>query len=353
MIKPHALRAFKTMMKARYIEPAAARRPSSVNAPSDVFNPARIHEWMSAIRRVRDTYIRKHNGRSPRLLRPRRFTEKIQWRKLFDLNPVYGVLSDKLAVRDFIAERVGGDVLTQLLWVGDDPDAVPFDTLDPPYVIKSTHASEQIMFVRQRVDVNASTAIPTLKAWLAEDYATRVDEPGYMAVPRRLIVERMVLGADGNPPMERKLYLFDGRVRFVQSLYRDETGLRHGAFHNPDWRPLDWYLKTPNQHELAPRPKRYADMVAIAECLGKGFDHLRVDFYDAHDSMWVGELTAYSWSGWSPFTPDEADILVGSFWSLPRPTWRALNAMLWQWRQIPAMQRVGERTSASPPNGRG
>ena len=33
--------------------------------------------------------------------------------------------------------------------------------------------------------------------------------------------------------------------------------------------------------------------------------------YDADDSIWVGELTPYSWSGLTPFTPDEADKLVG------------------------------------------
>ena len=129
------------------------------------------------------------------------------------------------------------------------------------------------------------------------------DEPGYMPVPRRLIVERMILGADGNPPMERKLYLFDGRVRFVQTSFVDEAGPHHGAFHDRDWRPLDWYLKTPNQQELAPTPKRYAEMVALAERLGKGFDYLRVDFYECDESIWVGELTLYSWSGLTPFTP--------------------------------------------------
>ena len=51
---------------------------------------------------------REHHGHKPRLLRPGRFTEKMQWRKLFDLNPIYAVITDKLASRDFIAERVGG-----------------------------------------------------------------------------------------------------------------------------------------------------------------------------------------------------------------------------------------------------
>ena len=61
--------------------------------------------------------------------------------------------------------------------------------------------------------------------------------------------------------------------------------------------------------------------------------------YDADDSIWVGELTLYSWSGLTPFTPDEADKLVGSYWSLQRPARRALNAMLSRWRQIPSARR--------------
>ena len=39
--------------------------------------------------------------------------------------PTYVVLCDKLAVRDFIAWRVGTDVLVPLLWVGENPDCVP------------------------------------------------------------------------------------------------------------------------------------------------------------------------------------------------------------------------------------
>jgi hypothetical protein len=101
------VQSIKTALKARY----AARRPSTENASYDLFNPGRIYHWRAAIRGVTAAYTNKHNGRKPRLLRPHRFTEKMQWRKLFDLNPVFAVISDKLAVRDFIAERIGADVL--------------------------------------------------------------------------------------------------------------------------------------------------------------------------------------------------------------------------------------------------
>jgi hypothetical protein len=190
------VKLIKTALKARY----AAKRPSAENAPYDLFNPARIYQWAAAIHRVRAAYTHEHNGRKPRLLRPHRFTEKMQWRKLFDLNPVYAVISDKLAVRDFIAERVGTHVLVPLLWVGNEPDAVPFDALDPPYVIKSTHASGHVLIVRQKQDVDAEAAVAKFKDWFGTCIGTARDEPGYVPVPRRLMVERMLLGADGTTP---------------------------------------------------------------------------------------------------------------------------------------------------------
>ena len=66
----------------------------------------RLGQWALAIRRVRADY-RNFTGRTPSLLRPRRFTEKMQWRKLFELDPIFAVLSDKLAARDYVAARIG------------------------------------------------------------------------------------------------------------------------------------------------------------------------------------------------------------------------------------------------------
>src|ERR1700751_6304302 len=56
----------------------------------------RIWDWVRAIRRICRTYHAAH-GFYPSLISPVRYTEKIQWRKLFDLNPLYVVLCDKLA----------------------------------------------------------------------------------------------------------------------------------------------------------------------------------------------------------------------------------------------------------------
>jgi hypothetical protein len=305
-----------------------------------ILNAARIFEWIKALVRVRRAYIRKHR-RLPRLLIPRRYTEKIQWRKLFDLNPTNTILCDKLAVRDFIAERVGTDVLIPLLWAGDDPGRIPFNDLIPPYVLKSAHASGQVWIIRTRDHIERATAESKLQAWINVCYGAIHDEPGYVAVPRRIMIERMLHGTERNPLTEIKLFLFDGRVRFVKTTLRRHDELEHGAFYDRDWQPLDWFMDIPNRPELCRRPKRYNDIIAIAERLGKDFDHLRVDIYEAGDRIWVGELTLYPWSGLSIFTPDEADTLVGSYWPIQKPLRRALAAIIW--RSRPASVDAGGR----------
>ena len=99
-------------------------------------------------------------------MHPVRYTEKMQWRKLFDLNPLYSILCDKVAVRDFVTERIGPEVLIPLLWVGDDPDAIPFDTLEPPYIIKSNHGTGHTIVVQSRASLDERAVRETARSWL-------------------------------------------------------------------------------------------------------------------------------------------------------------------------------------------
>lgn len=73
-----------------------------------------------------------------------------------------------------------------------------------------------------------------------------------------------------------------------------------------------------------------ATTIALAARLGQGLDHVRVDIYDAGTCFWIGELTLYSWSGYSRFVPDEADFELGSYWRIPSPGWRSIIAELFR-----------------------
>jgi hypothetical protein len=299
----------------------------------------RLEDWRQAIGRVRARYEKAH-GRPPRLYRPHRFTEKIQWRKLFDLKPIYATFCDKLAVREYIAAHLGRDLLVPLLWSGANPDDLPFGDLEPPYVVKSSHASGHVMIVSSRQDLDIPRAKDTMRGWLQQNYGTISDEPGYDPVPRRLLVERQVFAPGGGRPLERRLFVFNGQAQIINTVMVIDGEVRNGAFHSPDWQRYNWILHSPLRPEPFPRPQRLNDLIVAAERVGTGLDHIRVDFFDCGPSIYIGELTPYSWSGLSSFRPDDADYALGSYWKLRAPMTRAAATMLFHDRTIRLPRRV-------------
>src|SRR5262245_11226728 len=131
--------------------------------------------WLRIIRKVWRDY-NEHVGRRPHLLCPQRFTEKIQWRKLFDQDPVYTVFCDKVATREYVAQRLGSDAVVPFLWLGREPAAVPLETLQPPYIIKCSHGSGWNIVVRDHGSVDYEALRAQLARWLATDYGLMVSE---------------------------------------------------------------------------------------------------------------------------------------------------------------------------------
>ena len=55
-------------------------------------------------------------------------------------------------------------------------------------------------------------------------------------------------------------------------------------------------------------------MIEVAERLSKGFPHIRVDYYDTADGIYIGEMTLYS----SPtYEQPEWDFRLGELFVLP------------------------------------
>lgn len=299
---------------------------------------SRLGQWALAIRRVRADY-RQFTGRTPALLRPRRFSEKMQWRKLFDLDPIFAVLSDKLASRDFVAARIGPGRQPDLLWAGSNPDDIPFDRLVPPYVLKSTHASGHVIIVRDPATLDATAARAAARRWLAHPHGALLNEPAYIHLTPGLIVERLVLRLDGTPPQERRVYVFNGRASFVRTNTTNENGKSvFGDVHTSDWTWLPIAWEWPNHPVPPPRPAQLGEIIALAERLAAGMSHCRVDIYDCGDTLVVGELSLYSQSGLVIYSNSTDDFVLGAPWVIRWPMLRAFWAVAvrrWEIRPPP------------------
>lgn len=288
-------------------------------------SPEQLAHWRAVVRRVSDGYVLAH-GRRPSIFNPRLYSEKMQWRKLFELDPRFSILCDKLAVRDFVAGRVGAQHLIPLLWSGTDPASIPFGDLAPPYVLKSTHAAGHTIVVRNLADVDPAAMRRAAANWLTYCHGKTIHEPGYVNVPRRLMVERLLFGPGAAASVEYKVFVFDGRARVILSLdVAADRISRQAAFHAPDWAPLGWSMtRVPGQATVLPKPAKLDEVIGLAETLGRDFSHVRVDLYECAEAIRVGELTLYTWSGYEPYRPAGVDRILGDFWRIPHSASRAL-----------------------------
>jgi TupA-like ATPgrasp len=288
----------------------------------------RILGWLLIIHIVRRAY--NNNLQRPlNLFRPRRFTEKMQWRKLFDLDPVHVVFCDKVATREYVAQRVGSEAIVPILWLGSDPGELPFETLRPPYIIKCSHGSGWNIVVRDSDTIDRAAIRTQLANWLATDFGMQLIEPGYSAVPRRLLVEPL-LTHRGGFPMEYKFFTFNGVARLVmlRANYGDQAGERTQAYYDMQWRQLPLRTTDMPWTDPVPCPLEFDTMRIMAERLAADRDHLRVDFLVGDGRVCVGELTSYHRSGLFCFEPDSQDFVLGEWWQLERPFSRALRTII-------------------------
>ncbi|MGA3303265.1 MAG: ATP-grasp fold amidoligase family protein [Methylovirgula sp.] len=249
----------------------------------------------------------------------------MQWRKLFGFEPSHAIYCNKLATRDFIAANGFGHCLTQLIWTGEDLDASPLRSLTFPFVLKSNHGSNLYIVVRDPTGVDYDDVGREAREWLRLDYGDLMSEPGYFRLPRRLMIERMILTEDGSRPREHRILVFHGKAQIVISeIPTDEHYGSCSQFHTADWERLHWQGLYPLYEPDLARPVQLGAMIAVAEQLVGPDDHLRVDFYEDGSDFKIGEITTYSYSGLVKFMPRTADSELGALWSIRHPLRRAL-----------------------------
>lgn len=249
-----------------------------------------------------------YGWRHRRLVRldpPERFTDWIQWRKLYDRDQRMPPLADKYEVKRHVAETLGREWVTPTLFHGRYLPEVPPWPL--PFVVKSRHGSNQCAFVRTGSEDWAANRAAA-RRWMRAPYGLLLDEWLYRHVPRSILVEPF-LGTAGVLPVDYKVYVFGGRAACVK-VDRDREHGHWRAIYDLGWRPV-W--EPPGWPGAAP-PESLVEMIAAAETLGRGFDFVRADFYEVDGRPRFGELTFYPGSGLSPL-PDHLDYWLGSLWT--------------------------------------
>lgn len=278
--------------------------------------------------------FRRKIGKPPNYSNPTLYSEKVQWRKLFDRNPLFPLFLDKLEVRRHVAQTTPELKLPELLWSGSDPLAIPYHRLGNRFVIKPNCRSGAWHFVLSSRDNDQEIISDKCRRWLISPYGEKLREWGYSRVKPRLLVERLLCPEPGeNRLQDFRFDVFDGRVRMITVTSAQIADTRRAplsldTFYDRDWQQLP-FIKPGRQSRTPPplkQPPQLENMIAWAEQLGHGIDYIRVDLYLVENETYFSELTVYPGSGlqMSRVSPepglvavDDFDRFMGGHWRLP------------------------------------
>jgi len=292
----------------------------------------------------------RRSGERPDAATPSSYADKFLWRKIFDHDPRFTQLSEKLTAKKHALSICPELKTAKVLWTGDDPALIPAELLAGSVVVKANHGCGWNVMIRGgKVDL-AEMRRKTAD-WVRRRYGQSFGEWAYRDAKRCLFVEEMLI-EDGDPVhYEYKFHMSSGRTAYAYAARRNERGEEVEKCHfdadgrispPPATAPANWV-------DIKP-PASFDRMRAIAEKLTTPFDHMRCDFYELNGEIYFSEFCVYPLSGQGIHNTrlrdhcnETWDIRESWFLTTPQTGWRKRYAAALR-RWLDRRQRRGAAT---------
>lgn len=264
-------------------------------------------------------------GRKLNLKNPQRYTEKLQWYKLNNQNPLMIPCVDKAEVRAYVERKGLGHILNECYGVYDSADQVDISIMPQRFVLKDTlgGGGNSVILVKDKSTIDPDEVRKQIQKWVSENHRIKGggrEWPYYSGQKHRIIAEAYLEDSDTGLT-DYKFLCFNGKVEyfFIRSVVPEDHDAGRMAFYDSQMNflpgvGLDYYTAA---EEALPLPKTIETMIEYAQILSEDFPHVRVDFYEVDGKIFFGELTFFHASGFLKFSPDEFDFELGKKFVLP------------------------------------
>lgn len=256
-------------------------------------------------------------GRRLNLKSPKRFTEKLQWYKLYYRDPIMKQCVDKYNVRSYIQNLGLSEILNDCYGVFDKPSDINFDILPKSFVIKDTlgGGGNSVIIVKDKFKMNLNDLMKQMESWIT--LSTKYKHPGrewvYDNQKHRIIIEKYIECDDKYGLTDYKFFCFDGQIDYLYIItdrnFGNKAGL--GVFDinfnqlnvvREDEKPFKYNIR---------KPSNFEEMIVVAKKISQKCPHVRVDLYNVKGKILFGEMTYFDGSGYMLFKPDEFDYELG------------------------------------------
>lgn len=278
---------------------------------------------------IRDAWIWirfvKLNGYIPSVKNPKTYNEKVLYRKKKPENPLFSICSDKVRVKEYVADKLSQNVVIPTYYSGDTISAVQLKEIikeNGSCVLKASHNSGHVYILSERCpDEKIKHAVEDVCHQLTLDFGKRVNEPWYSSIKPKVLVEQRLQPEAGESDMrDYKFHVFkqlDGSQKLLCAIDFDRATNHSRSFFDESFNWLNLLVSRPSIKTAIQRPENYEIMCSMAKQLAEPFSYVRVDFYNVNGSIYFGEMTFAPGSGYiSKFQSKDYDLWMGRLWQL-------------------------------------
>lgn len=258
-------------------------------------------------------------GVKPNLKNPTKFSEKIQWLKLHDHNPLYTKMVDKLAVKKFVSERLGSEYVIPVIAAWDSPKQIEWEKLPNQFVLKTNHdgGGHGIVICKDKSKLSIAKAMQELNhSFYRSSYMVGREWP-YKNVQKRVFAETFINDSKGEL-RDYKFFCFNGKVKCFKIDYNRQV-YHQANYYDPKCHLLPYgeAAYPPNFDADIHIPENIQEMIALAEKLAKDIPFVRIDFYNVDGKIYFGEITFYPAGGMSRWVGEvDVDTIWGNWLQL-------------------------------------
>lgn len=241
------------------------------------------------------------------------YTEKMQWEKIYNKNPLKSLLSDKIAVREWVTEKIGDEFLIPILGVWNKFDDIDFSLLPNKFVLKTNHGSGSNIIVKDKTNLNLKMTRVKINKWLKTDFGLLSFERHYSSIKPRIIAEQFI-ESHGAGLQDYKFLCFGGHPMYCW-VDCDRFSNHTRNVYNLNWELQEWNQETYLHYkEPLPKPINFEKMIELASILSADFSHVRVDLYNENGRIYFGEMTFTNGGGYDRILPEKYDLELGRLW---------------------------------------
>lgn len=263
-------------------------------------------------------YKIKHN-RKLDLKNPQRYTEKLQWYKLYYRNPLMVQCADKYLVREYIKSKGLEGILNELYDVFETPDDISLDKLPERFVLKLSNGSSTNYVCKDKTECNLDEVKQKFRDYDAQRKSSAGREWVYENGKSVIVAEKYLEDPSNhnNELCDYKILCFNGKPEYTICVCGRHTETYHHVVYDDKWNKVDVEIGDTTNAVDYKKPEKFDEMMEIARTLSADFPAARIDLYLIKGKIYFGEITFFPWSGYMHFKPDRFDVELGEKFVLP------------------------------------